>query len=103
MAFARANFFPAGGPSFQQLLDYLQALPARCIGEGQSAIAALSHEVGLSSFGELLRNPLVEAWLNGEKWHRTPAKEALPLQKGPSISRFGFGDSLPPRGGVEAK
>lgn len=39
----------------------------------------LAHKVGLSFFGELLRNSLVEAWLNGEKWHQTPAKEALPL------------------------
>ena len=38
-----------------------------------------AYKVGLSSFRELLHNPLVEAWLSAEKWNQNPAKEALPL------------------------
>ena len=75
---------------YKQVLDYLQALAAgasddRGLQRAASAkgkvrsLRFLAYKVGLSSFRELLHNPLVEAWLSAEKWNQNPAKEALPL------------------------
>ncbi|OLQ06361.1 hypothetical protein AK812_SmicGene10361 [Symbiodinium microadriaticum] len=79
-----------GCPSLCQLLDFLDALSEGSFTERgrqrkRSALSVLSgmgfaaFKFQLSSLTKVLENPLVLAWKQADKWHRSRVKEALPL------------------------
>ena len=74
----------AGCPSLCQLLDFLDALSEGSFTDRgrQRKRSAPAWELllfQLSSLTKVLENPLVLAWKQADKWHRSRVKEALPL------------------------
>ena len=90
LIFCRASGIQAGRPECREILDFLDALAegascdrgSRRSGAARGVIYALrfiAHKLALAAFGELLRGPVVTAWLSAQKWHRRAPAEALPL------------------------
>ena len=88
--FARASGYAVGGPSAEQLLDFLGALAvgAACdrgalrrsgAKEKVRSLKFLAFKLGLASFRVILSGLIVDAWLSAEKWDKRSAREALPL------------------------
>ena len=82
--------WPAGSPSLQQLLDFLQCLvdgsgSDRGKARRRSALNVLSamtfaaHKLSLCKLLALLEQQVVMAWKQGDQWNRTRTKEAAPL------------------------
>ena len=83
LIFCRASGIQAGRPECREILDFLDALAegascdrgSRRSGAARGVIYALrliAHKLALAAVGELLRGPVVTAWLSAQKWHRVP-------------------------------
>ena len=81
LLFCRASGIQAGRPECRAVLDFLDALAegASCDRGVIYALRFIAHKLALAAFGEILRGPVVTAWLSAQKWPRRAPTEALPF------------------------